>query len=264
MGHGNHWAAILGDGEDAIGRMLAKTTEKGAVLGGKVEKASPDRPKVWNALTYPGTPLQYLVLLETTQERNVLMNGYPYAPGGVRNRLKVERIHGSEVNGEALIEASFEDAVDITFFDPLYFREGHRYAEGQTYDFELSAIAYRIRRAEPQVFTVDRPELAAILGAPGDESRGPVAIHTEGAAILLPIEQGEPDDYQFQAPIEAVSSFKIEGTRIYRARATLLRLDAPFVVDLYAAEHVLPSGYEPREGDDVTGVLWLQGHLVGA
>ena len=33
-------------------------------------------------------------------------------------------------------------------------------------------------------------------------------------------------------------------------------------VALYAAEHVLPAGYRPKPGDEITGRLWLQGYLV--
>jgi hypothetical protein len=33
-------------------------------------------------------------------------------------------------------------------------------------------------------------------------------------------------------------------------------------VALYAAEHVLPSGYRPKPGDEISGRLWLQGYLV--
>jgi hypothetical protein len=33
-------------------------------------------------------------------------------------------------------------------------------------------------------------------------------------------------------------------------------------VALYAAEHILPDGYIPKPGDEITGRLWLQGYLV--
>jgi hypothetical protein len=33
-------------------------------------------------------------------------------------------------------------------------------------------------------------------------------------------------------------------------------------VALYAAEHILPEGYIPKPGDEITGRLWLQGYLV--
>ena len=36
---------------------------------------------------------------------------------------------------------------------------------------------------------------------------------------------------------------------------------APAAVNA-APEHVLPAGYRPKPGDEITGRLWLQGYLV--
>ena len=64
--------------------------------------------------------------------------------------------------------------------------------------------------------------------------------------------------------IEAIDAFEHDGQKVYRLEMVLMRPDdEEFRLPVYAAEHVL-DGYVPRLGDDVQGVLWVQGRRIGA
>jgi len=58
------------------------------------------------------------------------------------------------------------------------------------------------------------------------------------------------------------------GQTLYRLDVTVMRDTTseetiPFTIPVYVAQHKLPEGYRPRVGDDVRGVLWLQGSMAG-
>jgi hypothetical protein len=92
----------------------------------------------------------------------------------------------------------------------------------------------------------------------------PVEIHMTGASIFLPKGGDEnPDDAQFQGVIDALDSFEHDGQRIYRMEMVVMRPDdEEFRIAVFASEYVL-DGYVPRLGEDVEGILWLQGRVIG-
>lgn len=95
------------------------------------------------------------------------------------------------------------------------------------------------------------------------EASRPVEIHMTGASIFLP-KGGEenPDDAQFQGVIDALDSFEHDGQRIYRMEMVVMRPDdEEFRIAVFASEYVL-DGYVPRLGEDVEGILWLQGRVI--
>lgn len=95
------------------------------------------------------------------------------------------------------------------------------------------------------------------------EACQPVEIHMTGASIFLPRGGDEnPDDAQFQGVIDALDSFEHDGQRVYRMEMVVMRPDdEEFRIAVFASEHVL-DGYVPRLGEDVEGILWLQGRII--
>ncbi len=59
--------------------------------------------------------------------------------------------------------------------------------------------------------------------------------------------------------IEAIDTFEHDGQKVYRLQMVLMRPgDEEFRIPVYASERAL-DGYEPRLGEDVEGVMWVQG-----
>jgi hypothetical protein len=81
--------------------------------------------------------------------------------------------------------------------------------------------------------------------------------------VLKPARSGGNDDYEFRATVQHVYPMRLDTGTVYRMRVTVARTGQSMVdVALYAAEHVLPAGYRPKPGDEISGRLWLQGYLV--
>jgi hypothetical protein len=49
---------------------------------------------------------------------------------------------------------------------------------------------------------------------------------------------------------------------VTRLRRTVLRPESDLDIDIYATAAGMRRGDQPRIGDDVRGMLWLQGHLA--
>ena len=85
---------------------------------------------------------------------------------------------------------------------------------------------------------------------------------------LVPRMRGNPDDLEFQGPVETMDVLSGWGETIYHLGVTVMRdttgpEDVPFTLSIFVAEHRLAAGYRPRVGDEVRGVLWLQGARAG-
>jgi hypothetical protein len=117
---------------------------------------------------------------------------------------------------------------------------------------------------EGPMWEIERDRRLADGKSPKEANR-PVEIHMTGASIFLPRGGDEnPDDAQFQGVIDALDSFEHDGQRIYRMEMVLMRPDDDeFRIAVFASEHVL-DGYVPRLGEDVEGILWLQGRVVSS
>ena len=86
---------------------------------------------------------------------------------------------------------------------------------------------------------------------------------TAGRNSIAQARSGGSDDYEFRATVQHVYPMRLDAGTVYRMRVTVARSGQSMVdVALYAAQHVLPAGYRPKPGDEITGRLWLQGYLV--
>ena len=114
---------------------------------------------------------------------------------------------------------------------------------GESYQFALSAFAYCARPLGLRLVK-------------GGETTVP-------SDVLKPARSGASDDYDFRATVQHVYPMRVAGRTLYRMRVTVGRSGQSMLdVALYAAEHILPEGYIPKPGDEITGRLWLQGYLV--
>jgi hypothetical protein len=88
---------------------------------------------------------------------------------------------------------------------------------------------------------------------------------TEGLAGYFPYRRGDVDDLLFQTPVKEVSEIEFGDKKVYRIKAALFRADyGARDVDIYIhASEKATKGYVPRVGEDIGGVLWLQGYLTG-
>jgi len=276
-GHGDHWApfgvpetvvpdaltlAVQGTGGDVfVGPSLRS--------GNGTEAATEDAVF---SLANPDTDLRPLALLVLSRQdgRNRVWSAYPFARRGVEHRLVLERIEVWENGLEARLQARFNGSALVGFFDTLYHVHRERYEPGREYAFVLAGLAYSlevgrpdpIRFTDPEMIERHREELREI----GEElplaADGALELPFDGAAILLPLQDRDIDEYEFQAPAREVVTFRCGKWTVHAIRATVMIVgDCEFDLIIYAPEPVL-HGPVPKPGDDIRGKVWLQGYLA--
>lgn len=178
-----------------------------------------------------------------------LCTGYPYLNEGTVHEVEVEEIEEWMDRIEGQVRGHLAGAW-VAFFDSLYFMNRKKYQCGGRYRFSLAALAYHLRKANPETVT----------GPDGKE------FSLDHMAAYLPFQGGDIDDFVFQTEVKKVRELTFGTRTVYQITAPLFRpMDREGQDDveiiLYAAEHVT-GGYVPAVGDAISGVMWLQGHLV--
>lgn len=248
--HATHWASVYPDEPDAIRARIKSVVSKSTIIA-QVELPE-ERPMpnggsadTLTAMAEGDGDLRHMVLLLTERKSasGCVLTAFPFAAGAITHPVKVEHVASVGSGAEGQIRGRTEDGAELSFFDTLFFKNGGEYRVGESYQFALSAFAYSAR---PYGLRLVKDS----------DTMVPVDI-------LKPARTGGSDDYEFRATVQHVYPMRVGSGIVYRMRVTVARSGQSMVdVALYAAEHVLPPGYCPKPGDEITGRLWLQGYLV--
>jgi hypothetical protein len=276
MGHGNQWEAIYPDFKSVIQHILPLAVAKGHLAGeapfvGEYDDGQP-HGNVVAAICYQDGLMGCLVLLDSNTVKNPRTNSlataFPYLPGGIAHRLEIDKLTIVDMPMEGIVHVS-KDGFEFDFFDPSFYRNRFKYKVGETHEFSVAALAYSLHKAETAGYDIDKGPLVELErqqllkeNPHADVSAvKSVWISLENAAICFPHPQ-YPGECEFRGPVKTVEWFKFDNLDFCRLLVTLVRPnDQDFDVFVYAAAHVL-GDYRPKSGDDVEGVVWLQGNLV--
>jgi hypothetical protein len=276
-GHGNHWETLY-NVDDYVNDKLARDCQDSKLICRfpcRDVKGQSERSEEVACLRYGDHRFanQILVVTDSSDSSRFLFSAYPVALNGVLQTVTVDHLSPWEHGIEGWIHASVaEDAASISFFDTMFFSGSDQLQSGQQIDVSLSGIAYWLRPIQMRSFEIkegpmwemEREKRLKNGEAEKDACR-PVEIHMTGASIFLPRGGEEiPDDAQFQGVIETLDSFEHDGQKIYRMEMVVMRPDdREFRIAVFASEYAL-EGYVPQLGEDVEGILWLQGHVIGS
>jgi len=90
-------------------------------------------------------------------------------------------------------------------------------------------------------------------------------ISFKGAAIFLPVEGWDRDEYQFRGAIKEVKPFPMLGQDGWLVTVCVMRYldesDRELDLRVLVTPRVWKESRPPRVGEDVHGTLWLQGYL---
>lgn len=231
--HGSHWDTVVG-GDLEIKQTVMRTIEEGEI----VEAPSVEGREITGHRTDDGP-----VTSVGVTANGEMWTAYPVGEGIV---------HEIDVNGMIPwvngVEAQLRGELgptEINFFPTNFFAEPNDVFGGRR-QVELAALAYDCGPAATET----------IRDESGEE------LSTEGMAGFFPFERGDVDDYSFQTRVKDVEETSFGGNPVYRLLVPLFRTDEEGDVDiyLYASERVLGE-YVPEVGDDIEGVLWLQGRV---
>jgi hypothetical protein len=248
--HATHWASLYPDAPEAIRARIKDIVTKSTIIA-QVElpetRSMPNggRADTLTAMAEADGDVRHMVLLLTERRTSsgCVLSAFPFAAGAITHPVTIEHVARSGSGAEGQVRGRTEDGAELSFFDTLFFKNGGEYQVGESYQFALSAFAYSLR---PYGLRVVR----------GCDTVAP-------ADVLKPARSGASDDYEFRATVQHVYPMRLDAGTVYRMRVTVARSGQSMVdVALYAAEHVLPAGYRPKPGDEITGRLWLQGYLV--
>jgi len=274
-GHSSHWEPFFDDMNvlmeilpDALKRSSAVPCWADNACSGATSFTLPsDEPKGMNASPSPRLGLMMVIHQNKTQGADELVSVYPWISEGVEHLLRLKKVYPWHNRLEAQIEADLGD-MSITFFDSLYARNKYFYRSDKEYSFILLGIAYTCAVVEPHPIIISDPEkirrMRQNMGQ-DPEDLSPIEIETKGMAVLLPIQEGDRDDYEFQGPVKEVRAIDLLGVRTWRIRVTVARrlegADSDIDIDIYVTEKALVGKKVPKAGDDIAGALWLQGYL---
>ena len=244
-GHGDHWGCIFRDVEEGgLMELIRRVVEQDR------------RPRSFkkDGLVFhsSGDGLRCCVLVE----RGQLVSAYPEATGThvwpIAVREVVPWANGLEgqLNGDC-------NGAAVSFFDTRFYANQHKYKLGETYHFQMGALAYTLGPAD---------DLEAEMA--GLDASGGAKISFKGACAYMPASAGNPDadvdDLWFRSPLGGeVTAVEFAGRRL-RVYPITIAIPEHFEMnlDLYAAEHAQhPELAGVKPGDDMEGFLWLHGHL---
>lgn len=276
MGHGDHWGAIDRDVERVVAEAMPTTIAKGVTLP-KVEfalcmKGKAERKSLAAAVRYPAkSPLQYMALLASNERFDkdtgyYLHSGYPYLMEGQTAQVVIRRIipwaNSVAEAIEGQIVGSVNDAT-IGFFDPLFYANKAAYSVGTRLWVSLAGLAYELRKAAQDEFSVTEGPLIEEERNLARKKRQPTAVTSvtvsmKGAAAYIG-HKTFVDDFSFRCPVLKVKRFSLGKRRFRQLEVALMRPnDLEVRIPLYVSEQVL-NGYEPTVGDDIEGAAWMQG-----
>ena len=269
---GDKWVA-LGINPKEINGVIAVTLELGGtrpvwgVKDDNVERmvmAWPQEGLLRSSVTVAGKPEGQLATVAVAP----LMEGFV-------NELTVRATHAWKGGHAGEIAAQPEVGTPpIWFYDPLYFRDIEGLAEGETRKFFLSGLCYGLRRALLDELTITEgpyyeEHAKQWMIANPDKSRldvPPLKIPLKGKTIIDITDKA--CEYQCRASIFEVDSFDFgpgeAAKKIYRFGIVIGDPECPVYLIMYAPAERIAKGYEPKEGDDVDMIFWMQGRIVDA
>ncbi|MFO0621283.1 MAG: hypothetical protein U0745_07805 [Polyangia bacterium] len=230
--HSRHWAILAGEPEPH--RFLLSAFEK-LLQPGSGSRATGEG-RLWHLVDNSGR-LQLSALVRKGDVLEVLAI-YPYAETANSWPLQLDRIDESPDGLQARLCGQAGGA-HFAVFDTLYFKNHEHYLVGETYELQVSAIAYQLEFDEPAEASGGQSGFGAL----------PVLTADRDAA---------EDEVVFHSTVEDVFECEFWGIELQVYLLTLLHTqDGPLRVELYTH----PSLTERRfaVGDRVRGVAWLFG-----
>ncbi len=273
---GSHWPPFYENFmEDVFRRLDAIIPKCSPALGMSSFDAyrAPALPDNWAKglkLRWPAIQSAIHFVIRRESEGNFVKAVFPAIGTGTQTTLTIMKVRVFESGVEAQIEARI-GAASITFYDSDFVINVGWYRAGAEMDFILCGLAYQCEPAdEPDmVLAEDSPVMENLRKAAARSGDDPAEVANrisfKGAAILLPIENWDRDDYQFRGTIKEVKPFPMLGQDGWLLTVCVLRnldrSDRELNLGILVTPRVWKEPRPPSIGEDVRGALWLQGYL---
>jgi len=212
-----------------------------------------------------------LVVSDSQKQQRFLFTGYPVIRDGITHTATVVKVEPWEHGIEGWVHLSVTgEGRSLAFFDTRYYAGTAALQPGQRVDVVLAGLAYSLEPLVQASIEIDKGALWEMEkqrrleeGMSAEEAERPVMVLISGMTAFIPRDGEYCDDAEFAGVIEAIDTFVHAAQTFYRLDLVLLRNDdEAFHLPIFVSEQVL-DGYVPRLGEDIRGVMWVQGHLSG-
>jgi hypothetical protein len=268
-GLGNVWSALLGD-DGSISDVLPTIIAEGKPI--PICKSSENKSQMdVLLLQYPSesSVCAGVLLVKTHDDKNWgVCSAYPILEGKSVN-LTINKTHiwGNGVEG-VVAAHSAGNGPPISFFAPFYLRDFASVALESDKVVRIGALAFSLRQAEPNEFSVRQgalyeDHLRDFLEENPEKTQAdftPPIVSFRGAKILLPSDYST--EWKFRCPVFAVEEVSFMDIKVYKLAVDFVGVDDDVMSGyLYASEKIL-DGYVPEVGHDVEGGLWMTGMIA--
>ncbi len=242
-GLGNHWSAVLDDGDLDLAKVASQIVE---AKNSTVKKAG----NFSGILSFEG-PLKGFALIKINSENAELWSAYPFLQISNPVSVSVEKIDEWSNGGEAVIWGSI-GPVSVSFFDTLYFCNKGKYKVGEAYTFHLGAIAHSFekRTQDLVIEPTEGPLKGEKLYTQKMTSFMPAHDYGGEFTFICPFVSFSGQDSQFE------ESFSIFPYYIMSADTD----SALFTAPMYVNKKLVKGDIQAN--DSVQGTAWLQGYLI--
>jgi hypothetical protein len=268
----SRWATLFEDWQDQAWHCLKESIEQGHNVpvpeaSEEYHRTHPEEPE-FVVYEHPDTPARILAICQTNPENDRLevVAGFPFLLEGEPNIFEVLDVVPEDGGSQGTIECVSKCGDSFFFFEPLMCYHKDELKIGRQYEFAVAGIAYLLDHVANPEFVIDSgPALdaerqRALKENPEADISTITSVTFSTANLRSLIAREEPGDAQFQTAVESVTWFELAGTRVCKMRCMFRGGDEKELpCSLYASEYVL-KGYEPKAGDNIQGVMWMQAH----
>lgn len=262
--HGSHWDIFLNDMEKDFLNIIEHIKE--AILIKESEFVQlPSKEPRGGLLAWPTekSGVIYCIDIDENDDKS-LASAYPIFEHGRNEIFRLDEVLIWENRLEACIRGSVS-GVPVTFFDPYFTLNRHRYIlEGQ-FNINLLGFAYFVELSNRPDIIIEGESLEK-LGEIMQKSAvdGKVAININRAKIFIN-KTTAIDDYEFQGELLAIETIEnpLTDIKLWLASVNIGNTadDEDFILNIIISENSLRSSIEFKVGMFITGAIWLQGYI---
>ena len=267
-GLGDVWSAFFPGGSKEYVNLLQGLFEKSTACGPVMHRKDGSSVLLFVSPSSGGISIHSHIVMEQGRGKADFVGGYPAFEGlPVESRIEQAHIWSNGISGVVAVR-DLRLQAPLAFFLAGFFQHVPQLQFGVKAVFHVAALAFSLRKAEreevelvPGTAACDAA-LKAFLRAHPEKKAGdfhPEEFSFHGRGAMLPTEV--VGVWAFQGPVLAMERVEFMGRHFFRL-LTLFSGSGERALQgyVYAAEHTL-KGYVPQIGDDMVGILWLQGSM---
>lgn len=245
-GHGNNWATFGKYGEPEFIALAKKVVDD--------EKALVKTQGDFFCMIGYESPIRALALMRKDEEskKNTIDSMFPFFQIGNPVDVKISEIKEWSTKGEAVIEGSVS-GISMSFFDAFYFLNKDKYKIGNTYPFNLAALAHSFmkRTDDLEIKPNEGPMKGETINSGRMTAYFPSNDYGGEFSFAHPFTSFDGEVHAFDQKLHRYQFYVLAG----------MDDQAPLSFPLFVSEKVL-KGYKPELNDPITGTGWLQGYLA--